>query len=122
MAGLPEPALGAILEQQHRAREAQFRAAWPGAVSLIVEVEGEPVGRLLIAESAAEIRIVDVALVERARGAGLGSALVEDLKARGKALTLSVAAASRAVGFYRRLGFVEAEGDDVYLRMRWTPG
>jgi ribosomal protein S18 acetylase RimI-like enzyme len=124
-AGLGELEVELLLGIQRRAQEAEYRAAYPQAEHSIVEVGGEPVGRIVIDRRPGEVRIVDIALLERCRGQGIGSrllrALQADAAATGRMLGLCVARGNPAARLYARLGFREVAADEMYVEMAWQP-
>ena len=123
--GWSPPQMEAFLETQFSARERSYGEQFPGAADSIVLVGGEPAGRLLVARSGEEIRLVDIALVPEQRGGGIGTALIASLQAEAAAagipLALHVEAGNRAANLYRRLGFRLIAGDGVYQAMAWLP-
>jgi ribosomal protein S18 acetylase RimI-like enzyme len=123
--GWDEETERAFLEQQFRAQDEYYRANYDGASFDVVLVDGEPAGRLYIARWAGEIRVMDIALLPDFRGRGAGEQLLRALQAEaeesGKSLTIHVERENPALGFYRRLGFEQAEDRGVYLFLRWEP-
>jgi ribosomal protein S18 acetylase RimI-like enzyme len=87
----------------------------------VVLVDGEPCGRLYVHRGAAEIRIVDIALLPTHRGRGVGTALLRDLLAEadatGKRVTIHVERFNPALRLYERLGFSVVEDKGVHLLM-----
>jgi ribosomal protein S18 acetylase RimI-like enzyme len=71
---------------------------------------------MLVAEGTDAICLVDIALLPPFRGRGIGRQLIAELLERGaragQAVRLSVARGNRAMGLYRRLGFLEVADDD----------
>lgn len=122
--GLPVDMRGPLLEMQWRAREAGYRQAHPAARWLVVQVDGVRVGELVLDESG-PIHIVDLAIVDHARGRGIGTALLHRLQslaeARGEQLTLEVEPQSAARALYERLGFIQVGASAVHLAMAWSP-
>jgi ribosomal protein S18 acetylase RimI-like enzyme len=115
-----------FVAHQFAAQAAHHERHYTGMTSQVILRGGDPVGRLLVARWAEEIRIVDITLLPRHRGAGAGSALVRELMdeaaAAGKRLSIHVERGNRALGLYERLGFRPAGEHGVYLRMVWGPG
>lgn len=111
--------------QQFAAQRAYYRENYPAASFDIIEVEGVPVGRLYLEERAVEIRLIDISLAPEARGAGVGSALLEAVLTRagaaGKPVTVHVERFNRALALYRRLGFRVREERGVYLFLERPP-
>lgn len=119
--GLPEAAIPAFVAQQYAARTAGWAAAHPTAVDHIIEVAGEPVGRLLWVEASDHLHIIDIALAARCQGHSLGTQILTRLQARGQAIQLRVALDNPARRLYARLGFVGSTDDGIYALLRWQP-
>jgi len=116
--GWPEDQKLAFLTQQHRAQHHHYQTYYPDAERLIVERDGEPIGRLYLDTWTLEIRIVDISLMPTARGQGIGEAILRDLidhaATLGKGVSIHVEKFNPARRLYQRLGFVVAEDKDVY--------
>ena len=73
-----------------------------------------------------EIRLVDIALLPEHRGGGVGSAILHEIlaegKAAGKPVTIHVERFNPALRLYERLGFVPIEERGPYLLMQRAPG
>lgn len=114
-----------FLRMQYAARRQYYQSAFPRADHRVVEVDGRPAGRILVARGAEEVRLTDVALLPENRGAGVGEFLVRELQreaaAAGLPVTLHVAEGNPALRLYERLGFRTTGDDGVYLAMTWTP-
>lgn len=123
--GWPPEMQQAFLDQQHRAQHQHYRGAYPEGEWLIIERGGQAVGRLYLAEVGADINLIDISLLAEARGAGLGGAIMADLRdhaaARGKGIELYVEKFNPARRLYLRLGFAAVEEAGVYDRMVWRP-
>lgn len=115
----------AFLAAQHRLQHHHYQTHYRDTEWLIVEHEGRPVGRLYLATWADELRIVDIAIAEGARGMGFGAAILADVqttaRAAGKPVTIHVEKANPAQRLYARLGFSVVEDKGVYDFCRWTP-
>jgi len=125
MTSWPETQQRAFLSQQHRAQHAFYRAHNPDAEWLILEREGEPVGRLYLAEGASALRIIDISLVPSVRGQGIGRAIVADLidaaSAVRKPVSLQVEKHNPARRLYERLGFAPRMDHGIYVELEWRP-
>ena len=114
-----------FLHQQFTAQHTHYRAHYPGAEWLVIEQCDSPIGRLYIDEWAAEIRIVDIALLPAAQGRGIGSEILSDLVERSerarKPLSIHVEHNNPAMTLYRRLGFTIAGDAGVYQLMVRAP-
>ena len=115
----------AFVQQQFEAQDAYYREHYHPATFEVVEVDGEPVGRLYAARWDDEIRIIDVALLREHRGRGIGTALIRSLldeaAATGKRLSIHVELHNPARRLYERLGFEEVADRGLYRLMEVTP-
>jgi ribosomal protein S18 acetylase RimI-like enzyme len=122
----PAEVKAAFVTQQFLAQDAAYRARWPDRRFLVVEVAGEPAGRLYLGESPGELRVVDVTLLPRFRGRGIGTALLrgvcDEAAARGLTVVLHVEHTNVAARrLYERLGLVETTRDDLHARLELRP-
>ena len=131
LVGVDEPLRTELVDQQVQARHAGYQAMWPTAVEWVVVADDVDVGRVLLAPTDDGQHIVDVRLLDRARGRGIGTALVSRLgqqaDAAGEALSLSVAVDNPARRLYERAGFQSSPGSspngiDVRLVRPPEPG
>ena len=115
----------AFVAHQFAAQSAHYAEHYEGMTSDVIEVDGEPAGRLLVARWPKEIRIVDISLLPEFRGGGTGTGLIrgliEDARAEGKRLTIHVEIHNPAMRLYERLGFRRAGDAGVYLLMALDP-
>ena len=115
----------AFLRMQFDAQRQHYRKHYPDAHFDIVERAGTPVGRLYVARTAGEMRIVDIALLAPWRGQGIGSTLLQALLDEGmrdaRRVTIHVEGRNPALALYRRLGFTDIEPHGVYRLLEWRP-
>lgn len=107
---------------QHRAREASYAAAHPGADDLVISVSGTPAGRVLVCRSERVYHVVDIAILPEYRNRGLGSvvirSLIEEARLRDRPLRLIVATDNvPALRLYRALGFETTSEDGMNIEM-----
>ncbi len=116
----------AFLAQQFQAQRSHYRKYYAGAVWLIVERAGSPIGRLYLDFSSREVRIIDITLAPAARAKGFGTALLQDVIEEatlvGKSVSIHVERMNPAFSLYSRLGFQEIEDKGVYLLMEHPGG
>lgn len=109
----------AFLRMQFDAQDRWYREHYAGASFDVVEVDGEPAGRLYVHRSRSEVRIVDIALLPEHRGKGVGTELlrqvIDEADAKGQRVTIHVEHFNPAATLYARLGFTVAEDKGVYL-------
>jgi GNAT superfamily N-acetyltransferase len=114
-----------FLRQQFEAQDQHYRQHYHHTLFDLILLDGEPVGRLYVARWTAEIRIVDIAMLPKARGQGLGTALLTRLLAEADAaglpVTIHVERENPARRLYARLGFCLAEDKGVYLFLERPP-
>jgi len=115
----------AFLRQQFDAQDTHYREHYDGASFDVIEVEGEPAGRLYVARWEDEIRIMDIALLPEYRGAGSGTRLLRDLldegARTGKRVSIHVEKNNPALRLYECLGFAAVADRGVYLLLEATP-
>jgi ribosomal protein S18 acetylase RimI-like enzyme len=118
---LPPDVARPLIAMQQRAQLLAYAEQFPAAVNEIVWIDGARAGRFLVNSTAEGIRLVDVALLSRFRGQGVGTKLLGDLCRRARAeklpLRLSVMASNPAYRLYARLGFVPTGSDSIYIAM-----
>ena len=119
-----EGAREAFLEHQFSAQDHHYRSNYPGATLDVIEVDGEPAGRLYVHRGEDDIRIMDIALAPPFRNKGIGTRLLEELMSEagssGRSLSIHVELQNPARSLYERLGFVPAGEHGVYVLMKWT--
>jgi len=111
----------AFVQQQFEAQDAYYREHYHPATFDVIEVDGEPAGRLYVARWEDEIRIIDIALLPEHRGRGIGTALIRELLdeagAGGKRLSIHVELNNPARRLYERLGLKPVREHGIYLLM-----
>jgi ribosomal protein S18 acetylase RimI-like enzyme len=122
------PGVGdALLELQvaaaRRVREARFQAVREE----LVLVAGEPAGAVVTARTPGILQLVEIALLPRFRGQGVGTVVLRHLLESADAERLAVRASvyrtnPRAHALYRRLGFVDVGADQLMFTIERTSG
>ena len=114
-----------FLNNQFAAQHQHYTIHYPTCERNIVEIDGQPAGRLWVDEWKDQIRLVDIALMPRYRASGIGTRLVQGVLERGaaagKPVTIHVEAFNPALRLYQRLGFQQVDSSGVYYLMKWTP-
>ncbi|MEM6795291.1 MAG: GNAT family N-acetyltransferase [Acidobacteriota bacterium] len=115
----------AFLRFQFKAQSTYYDDVFQNAEFSVVELQGEPIGRLYVDRREDEIRLIDIALLPAHRGSGLGGELMADILAEGQRkgllVRIHVEHNNPAMHLYRRLGFEKIEEQGVYWLMEWTP-
>lgn len=116
------PMRRAFLEQQFKAMCVGYRSMFPDAAFSIVEVNGRPVGRMVVDSGPEEIRVVDLALIPAERNQGTGTRLMRQVCAAAKKpVRLCVLKQNRALRWYARLGFTPFGEQGIYDELEWHP-
>jgi ribosomal protein S18 acetylase RimI-like enzyme len=124
LAVLPPPVRDGILRMQFNAQASGYRGQYPGARYDIVELNGEPIGRVVRDYADGSLHLVDIALLSARRGGGGGTALMrammDEAAAAGIAMRLMVAADNPgAARLYGRLGFMSQGQQGAHVAMTW---
>lgn len=125
--GLPESTLAALCDQQYDARDAGYAQQFPGAEHLVVELDGAPVGALIVdgLHDAPTVVVVDIVIAEPHRGHGIGgrvlAEIVDTADRRGAAVELTVDHGNPARRLYERLGFEPLATTELHERLRRPP-
>ena len=112
-----------LLEQQHAARQHHYRTYYVGADFSVIELDGEPVGRLCLLRGAGDHLLVDIAVLPERSGQGVGGALLESILAEaaalGRSVSLRVEHTNPARRLYERKGFRETARHEIDAEMVW---
>jgi ribosomal protein S18 acetylase RimI-like enzyme len=104
----------------------QVRSEDPGGTTSVVEVDNERIGRVRITRTAGWIELSGIQLLPGFQRRGIGTAIIEDLKAQAAAAGVSLDLGVEkdnpdARRLYERLGFVRVGETDQEFRLRWEP-
>jgi ribosomal protein S18 acetylase RimI-like enzyme len=114
-----------FLRQQFDAQDAYYSTHYDNARFDVIEVDGEPAGRLYVARWDDEIRIIEIALLPEHRGRGVGTALIRELleeaAQNGQRVSIHVEKHNPALRLYERLGFEPVADRGVYLLLEASP-
>ena len=125
-AALAPQQLQQLLTQQFGAQQAQYRAQFPQAELSLVLSNDVPIGYFHVDRSGKRYVLVDVALVPKRSGRGVGTqligALIDEAFAEGKVVCAHVEKNNQgAWRLYRRLGFRVVDDNGVYLEIECGP-
>jgi len=110
----------AFVRAQFAAQKAFYESAahYPGAEFHVIVVDNVAAGRLYVHRRAAEIRVMEIALLPEFRGRGIGSRLLQELLEEGartgRVVSIHVETFNPARRLYERLGFREVATHGVY--------
>jgi len=114
-----------FLDMQFHAQHKFYHENFPDAEYDILELDGNPVGRIYIDRRPTEIRLIDIALLPEYQNRRIGSSLIlklmEDSTKAKLPITLHVEVFNRAQELYHRLDFKRIRDDGLYIFMEWTP-
>jgi ribosomal protein S18 acetylase RimI-like enzyme len=123
--GWSEAVKDSFLRMQYAAQRSAYSASHRRASFDVVLVEGEAAGRLYVDRGPDAIQVIDIALLPKHRGLGVGTqlfrALLAEAGAGGRRVTLNVERSNRARGLYERLGFRMVRDGEVYVDLEWIP-
>ncbi len=113
-----------IMHMQFQAQTTSYRAQFPQARFDIIELDGTPIGRIVVDRPGTEVHIVDQAVVPAMRNRGIGTAvmraLTDEAAEAGLPVRLKVASSNDpSMQLYLRLGFVPIETAPLYIEMEW---
>lgn len=121
MTDFSEEQKAAFVRQQFEAQTFEYRNAYPRAEFAVIEVDGQPAGRLYLNQLPDQLRIVDITLLPEFRGRGIGGQLLGGILRRGDELGLPVSIHverfNPALRLYDRLGFRPVQDRGVYVLM-----
>jgi RimJ/RimL family protein N-acetyltransferase len=114
-----------VMRMQFEAQTKTYAARFPKARFDIVELEGEPVGRIVVNRPGVMVHVVDHAIVPGLRNRGLGTsimqALMDEAAEARVPVRLKVADANDpSLKLYLRLGFKPIETAPFYIELEWT--
>lgn len=114
----------AFLRDQYRLQHSHYTTHYTRSDFLIIEQDGQPVGRLLLDRGhPRDLRVVDIALLPETRGRGIGTAFLiavqEEARAEGKKVSIHVEQENPAKRLYGRLGFRDVSLTGPYWLMEW---
>jgi len=112
-----------FLRMQFTAQHDYYQAQFTGASFDIIELSGNPIGRLYIDRRTDALCVIDLALLPEYRNQGIGTAVLETLlqeaAALGRPVRLHVETFNPAQSLYRRLGFIALETQGIHVLMEW---
>jgi ribosomal protein S18 acetylase RimI-like enzyme len=116
----------AFLRMQFAAQDTHYRAAFPDASYDLIVSGADVLGRLYVDRGETAWQVIDLSLLPRHRGKGIGTRLLTDVLASagaaGKPVRMHVERFNPARRLYGRLGFREIADKGVYLLLEWQRG
>jgi ribosomal protein S18 acetylase RimI-like enzyme len=122
---LPEGQKEFLLTMQFNAQRQQYDDSYPESESAIIQLHGQPIGRMLVDRNEREFTLIDIALSPEHRNAGIGTNLIRELlneaRVARKPVRLHVAKSNPAQRLYERLGFSVVADQSMYFEMIFEP-
>ncbi len=116
----------AFLRMQYDAQRRSYRMQFSKAEYWVIHSDDRVAGRLIVDRTAAEIHLIDIALLPEHRGGGIGTTvlarLMEQARQADQPVRLRVERFNRALHWYQRLGFAKAGDCGLHVEMLWRPG
>lgn len=114
-----------LMRFQYRAQTVGYRGNFPSARFDIIELDGAPIGRIVVDRSGDHIEIVDWAIAPQLRGRGVGTAILravmEEARQASRQIRLKVVSNNdAAVRLYLRLGFEPIATIPFYTELAWS--
>lgn len=120
--GWPAEQIAVFLGQQFQAQHTYYQTHYSDGELMIVEQDGQPIGRLYMFWGPTTLNLIDITLLPEFQGRGIGSALIDAQLRRadelGLQVELFVESYNPAQRLYGRLGFYVCGDSGVYLKLR----
>ena len=121
---LPPPAYQQVMTHQFHAQTMSYRNDFPRARFDIIELDGKPIGRIVVDRPGTMLNVVDQAIVPQLRSRGIGTAIMRALMAEAQAAGLPVrlmvaSGNDPSLRLYLRLGFVPIQTVPLYMELEW---
>ena len=117
----------AFLILQFAAQQQHYQTHFPEADHQVILLGDRPIGRLYVARSTDEVRILDIALLPEQRSFGVGSSIIKEILAEAakaeKPVRIYVESFNPSLRLFERLGFSPVQDIGTHLLMEWrSPG
>lgn len=123
LAPWPEPQKEAFLRSQFHRQHTHYHHYYPEASFNVIVLDAQPIGRLYVHRSSAEIRLMDIVIIPQYQRRGFGTSLLtrllDEAAGTGKLLTLHVERNNPVMRWYEKLGFRPVADQGPYLQMEW---
>jgi ribosomal protein S18 acetylase RimI-like enzyme len=116
----------AFVRMQFIAQKQHYAAEYPNATHDLIYFNEQPVGRLYLDRGQEKFHILDVTLLPRFRGSGVGSVLLKRIVAEaaqsGKPVTIYVESSNPSLRLFGQLGFERVREDGFQFLLQRLPG
>lgn len=119
----------AFIRHQYMAQLQHYQTEYPKAEHSVIILSGlsgdQPVGRIYIDRRENEIHILDITLLTRHRGRGIGTPilrrLMDEAAQAGKSVSIQLDTFSQSHQLFNRLGFKPTETNGFHTLFIWNP-
>jgi len=112
-----------FLMMQFVAQSQDYRRRFPDGIHELMLWDGQPAGRLYLARSEKEIRILDIALMPEYQNWGIGGAIIRELLNEAsetrRPVRIYVEQNNPALHLFERLGFLIVQDIGSHLLLEW---
>jgi len=112
-----------FMQMQFAAQRADYSRRFPDGEHQIIILEDQCAGRLHLARSEDEIRILDIALLPEYRNREIGSFIIEELRREAsktnRPVRIYVEQNNRALNLFDRIGFVIVQDIGSHFLLEW---
>ena len=125
VAGLPWDAnqRDSFMRMQFAAQQQDYQRRFPDSDHRLLLLDGRRAGRVYLARTENEIRILDIALAPEHRNKGIGTRIIKDLLTEAsqsrKPVRVYVEQFNPALALFERLGFSRAEDIGTHFLLEW---
>lgn len=117
----------AFLRLQFAAQQQHYQTHFPEGDHQLILVGDRPIGRIYVASTADEIRILDIALLPEHRNSGIGSSMIKKIVSEaskaGKPVRIYVESFNPSLRLFERLGFSSVQDIGTHRLLEWrSPG
>ena len=113
-----------LLENQFLAQQRHYRMHYADYLTYIIELDGEPIGRTMLERQEGALQLVGISLLPPYRNQGIGTKVltehIEEARAAGHPVRLTVRTNNRAFRLYKRLGLKVVGENEVLYTMEIT--
>jgi len=122
---IPKDQIDFLVKQQFVMQQASYASTFPSAEAFIIEQYSQPIGKIILNNTLANLHIVDIAFINDMRGKGFGTSILRALKKNAsqhsRALYLAVDQQNyRARKLYLSLGFTLIESSSTHDTLFWN--
>jgi RimJ/RimL family protein N-acetyltransferase len=116
----------AFVRMQFVAQKQHYAAEYPKATHDVIYFKDEPVGRLYLDRGQEQFHILDITILPRFRGSGVGSVVLKQILAEagrgGQPVTIYIENFNPSLRLFGQLGFERIAEEGFQLLLRRLPG